>query len=84
MKPINVRLFTRNFCSWCIEAKEWLDARGIAYQLLDVGRDPTAHREMVALSNQPRVPVIEVDGHVLADFGPDELEAWWGAKGFGT
>ena len=22
-------------------------------------------------------PVIEVDGNVLADFGPSELAAWW-------
>ncbi len=64
-------------CSWCMDAKEWLDRHGVAYEYIDVGTDAAAHAEMVALSNQSRVPVIEADGHVLADFGADELEAWW-------
>lgn len=82
MKVKNVRLFSRAMCSWCMEAKEWLDRHGVAYTYVDVGRDAAAHSEMVALSNQPRVPVIEVDGHVLADFGAEELEAWWKKLGF--
>jgi len=82
MKVKNVRLFSRAMCSWCMEAKEWLARHGIAYNYVDVGRDAAAQAEMVALSHQPRVPVIEVDGHVLADFGAEELEAWWKKMGF--
>ena len=33
--------------------------------------------EMVRLSDQDLAPVIEVDGQVLADFGPPELEEFW-------
>jgi hypothetical protein len=33
--------------------------------------------EMVRLSNQDLAPVIEVNGKVLADFGPDELATFW-------
>lgn len=84
MKVKNVRLFSRAMCSWCMDAKEWLDRHGIAYALVEVGSDAVAQAEMVALSNQSRVPVIEVDGHVLADFGADELEAWWKKMGFET
>ncbi len=32
---------------------------------------------MINLSGQRYAPVIEVDGQVLADFGPDELEEFW-------
>jgi hypothetical protein len=32
---------------------------------------------MTRLSGQTLAPVIEVDGQVLADFGPDQLERFW-------
>jgi hypothetical protein len=32
---------------------------------------------MVRLSNQRFAPVIEVEGKILADFGPEELEKFW-------
>ena len=55
----------------------WLDARGIQYEKLDVIADSKAFTEMVNLSGQRFVPTIEADGKVLADFGPDQLAAFW-------
>jgi glutaredoxin 3 len=55
----------------------WLDARGIKYETLDVIGDKEAYDEMVELSGQTLAPVIDVDGKILADFGPDELEKFW-------
>ena len=55
----------------------WLDQRGIDYEPVDVIADESAFDEMIRLSGQELAPVIEVDGHVLADFGPDQLEAFW-------
>ena len=37
---------------------------------------------MLDLTGQSKAPCIDVDGHVLADFGADELEAWWDKMGF--
>jgi hypothetical protein len=33
--------------------------------------------EMVNLSGQTCAPVIDVDGKILADFGPEELAVFW-------
>jgi hypothetical protein len=33
--------------------------------------------EMVNLSGQRLAPVIDVDGQILADFGPEELAEFW-------
>jgi glutaredoxin len=52
-------------------------AHGIEYETLDVIADRAAFQEMVKLSGQSLAPVIEVDGKVLADFGPEELAAFW-------
>ena len=82
MKPENVRLFIKSFCPWCHKAEHWLDQRGITYETLDVLDDPQAMQEMEKLSGQTLAPVIEVNGEILADFGPDELEEWWREQGF--
>ena len=55
----------------------WLDDHDIQYEKLDVIADVAAYEEMVRLSGQELVPVIEVDGKVLADFGPEELAKFW-------
>ena len=77
MKPAAIRLFIKPGCPWCDEAIEWLDARLITYETLDVIRSAEARHEMRELTDQTRAPSIDVDGHILADFGADELEVWW-------
>lgn len=79
---MTIRLFIKPGCPWCDEAMDWLDARRIKYQKLDVIGDAAARREMHDLTGQTKAPSIEVDGHILADFGADELAAWWKKMGF--
>lgn len=74
---MNVRLFIKPGCPWCDEATDWLDSHGVRYEVLDVINDRKARAEMHELTGQTKAPSIEVDGHILADFGADELEAWW-------
>ena len=44
---------------------------------VDVMADEAAYDEMIQLSGQDLAPVIEVDGEILADFGPDQLAGFW-------
>jgi glutaredoxin 3 len=74
MKP---RLFIKPWCSWCVQAMKWLDERGIEYETIDVTADEAAFEEMVRLSGQDLAPVIQAGGKVLADFGPEQLPAFW-------
>ena len=82
MKPSIIRLFIKSGCGWCHEVMDWLEARGIDYERLNVSADDASFKEMVRLSGQTLAPVIDVDGEVLADFGADELESWWKEMGF--
>lgn len=72
-----IRLFIKPYCSWCHKAMDWLDEHDISYETLDVIADAKANAEMVRLSGQTLAPVIDVDGKILADFGPDELAKFW-------
>lgn len=77
MKAKRIRLFIKSYCGWCHKAIHWLDAHGIEYEKIDVTADETAHDEMIKLSGQDLVPVLDVDGEILADFGPDQLAEFW-------
>ena len=77
MKAERVRLFIKPYCGWCHRAARWLDDHGVKYDTLDVIADATARDEMVRLSGQTMAPVLEVDGEILADFGPEQLETFW-------
>ena len=74
---MKIRLFIKPYCGWCHKAQRWLDERGLKYEMLDVIADAKAMDEMVKLSGQSLAPVIEADGKVLADFGPEELAKFW-------
>jgi glutaredoxin 3 len=77
VKPKRVRLFIKPYCGWCHKAMRWLNERSVDYTTVDVTLDETAMAEMVRLSGGEIVPVIEVDGQVLADFGPEQLAEFW-------
>ena len=77
MKPNKVRLFIKPFCGWCDEAIDWLEERSIPFETLDVTSDRAARNEMFELTGQTLAPVIDVNGEILADFGPEQLEVFW-------
>jgi glutaredoxin len=55
----------------------WLDSRDVDYERIDVISDEAAFDEMIRVSGQELAPVIDVDGQILADFGPDQLAEFW-------
>ena len=55
----------------------WLDANDVDYEPVDVIADESAFAEMIQLSGQDLAPVLDVDGEILADFGPEELAEFW-------
>jgi len=71
-----LKLYVKNWCPWCISAKQFLNKRGYRYEELDVNRDDAAYDEMIRLSGQRFTPTLVVDGKVLADFGTDELDVF--------
>ena len=74
---MNIRLFIKPYCGWCHKAMNWLDAHDVDYEVLDVIKNDDAWNEMYRLSGQELAPVIDVDGKILADFGPEQLPGFF-------
>ena len=79
---MNARLFIKLGCPWCDEALDWLSSHGVQHETLDVTSDAAARQEMLELTGQNKAPSIDVDGHILADFGAEELSEWWAKMAF--
>jgi glutaredoxin len=71
---MKLRLYSREWCSWCIDAKDYLIEKGYRFNLIDVGKDRQAYEEMKQLSEQTYVPTIVAGDSVLANFDTDQLE----------
>ena len=71
---MELKLYSREWCSWCIDAKDYLDEHGYKYTEVDVGRDREAYEEMKDLSDQTYVPTFVAGEKVLANFDVDQLE----------
>jgi len=72
--PTDLRLFSREWCSWCIDAKDYLTERGYRFTEVDVGRDREAYEKMKELSDQNYVPTLVAGDEVLANFDTRQLE----------
>jgi glutaredoxin 3 len=71
---MELKLYSREWCSWCIDAKEYLSERGYKFIEIDVGEDRSAYEEMKELSAQTYVPTFVAGDKVLANFDTDQLK----------
>ncbi|WP_207062748.1 glutathione peroxidase [Motiliproteus sp. SC1-56] len=71
-----VTLFARPGCGHCARAKNLLEAHGITYEEIQLGRDVN-HRGLKAVTGRQTVPQIYFDGKHIG--GADELEAYLGS-----
>ena len=66
-------LYIKQGCPWCIAAEEELQKLGVKYDRREVRSKPAFFEEMKKLSGQTKAPVMQMDGRILADFGPEQL-----------
>jgi len=75
-----VKIYSTPTCPWCKKAKEFFKANKVAFTDIDVSKDQKAAQEMVKISGQTGVPVIDVDGKILVGFDEGKLKSALGLK----
>jgi glutaredoxin 3 len=56
----NITIFTTNTCAYCGMVKKWLDAKGHAYDVVNLDTNPERQAEALAISGALTVPVTVV------------------------
>ena len=68
-----VTIYTTPTCPWCHRAKKFLQENQVAYEEKDVASDHDARHEMIRISQQMGVPVIDIEGEVVIGFNEPVL-----------
>ncbi len=67
-------IYTKDNCIQCDATKNALDRNGIAYQLINLDREP-AHLEKLRALGYRQVPVVMAEQDNWSGFRPDKIKA---------
>ena len=65
---IMVKVYSTDSCPWCVKAKQYLKSKGVEYKEINVAEDMEGREEMVNLSGQMGVPVVNINGTIIVGF----------------
>lgn len=71
---MEVKIYTITTCPWCVRLKEWLKAKKISFQEVDVTENDKARDELIEKSGQMGVPMTEIGDKIIIGFNEKKLE----------
>lgn len=77
---MTVKVYSTPTCPYCKLTKEFLTEQKVSFTDINVADNPTAANEMVKLSGQMGVPVIDVDSKIIVGWNKGALEEALGIK----
>jgi len=63
-----VTVYTTEPCGFCRQAKALLQARGVAYEEVNLAEDPGGRADLVAVTGQMTFPQIVIKGRSIGGF----------------
>jgi len=61
----SIRLYTGDYCPYCLRVKKELDRLNLPYEIVDA--DANGREEVIQLSGQRRIPILTIGDEVLVD-----------------
>ena len=68
-----VKVFITPACPYCYTLKEFLKENKIEFIEVDVSQDEKAREELIKKSGKMEVPVLEIDGQIVAGFDKEKI-----------
>ena len=66
--PADVKVYTTNWCPYCVRAKKLLEKKGAAYREIDVEGDDATRAWLIQATGQRTVPQIFVNDRPIGGF----------------
>jgi glutaredoxin-like YruB-family protein len=70
----NVKVYSTPTCPWCVRVKQFLKENNIVFEDIDVGADQSKADEMVKVSGQMGVPVLDIEGEIIVGFDKEKIK----------
>ena len=65
---MQIKMYTKGYCSFCYAAKNLLAKRGLAYEEISLLGNAGAEQEMRSLTGRSTVPQILIDGRPIGGY----------------
>ncbi len=69
-----IKIYTTPTCPWCKKTKQLLEDNKVSYQNVDVTTDTAGREEMVNITGQLSVPVIDIGGEIQVGYDENWLK----------
>jgi len=69
-----VKIYSTPTCPWCMRAKQFLKENNIDFVDYDVSLDQEALEEMIRISGQMGVPVLDIEGEIIVGFDKERIK----------
>ena len=69
-----IKLYTTPTCVYCVTLKKYLKDHNFNFVEVDVSKNETELKEMIKISNQMGVPVIDIDGEIVVGFDKVKID----------
>ncbi len=69
-----VKVYSTSTCPWCVRVKQFLKENNVIFEDYDVGSDQVKADEMVKVSGQMGVPVLDIEGEIIVGFDKDKIK----------
>ena len=63
-----IQMYTTRWCGYCVRAKALLDAKGLAYEEINLDDEPNFRQKLMELTGGYTVPQIVVDGDPIGGY----------------
>lgn len=69
-----IKIYSTSWCPACIKAKKFFDMKGWEYTEINVADAHEDREEVMKVSGQRTVPVIDIDGEIIVGFDKSAIE----------
>ena len=68
MVVVRIRMYTTQWCGFCVRAKALLDSKGLEYEEIHLDEDPGFRSRLLDLTGGWTVPQILIDGRPIGGY----------------
>ena len=69
-----VKIYSTPTCPYCLTLKDYLKSKKIGFSDVDVSANDKEREEMINLSGQIGVPVVNIDGKIIVGFDKEAID----------
>lgn len=71
---MSVIVYSTTTCPFCVKAEEYLDSKGVKYEIVDVSKDREKAMFLVKKTRQMSVPVIQINDQFIIGYNVPEID----------